>query len=113
VWTIVRLCAEAIVRNEADVIDAFVRHNLTLVVIRGADQLTSKVAVGWLAHLVAKRENPALSSDPADGPRDPVLAPIALRYTHLARGAHSQWAQVRRAAGAQLKGDAAAGHELD
>ena len=29
--------------------------------IRGADQLTAKIAVGWLAHLAAKRDNPALS----------------------------------------------------
>jgi len=29
--------------------------------IRSADQLTAKIAVGWLAHLVAKRVDPALS----------------------------------------------------
>lgn len=29
--------------------------------IRSAEQLTSKVAIGWLAHLAAKRGNPALS----------------------------------------------------
>ena len=91
--------------------------------IRSADQLTSKVAVGWLAHLAAKRANPALSfhwgeayavleagkrfavddlnamaanysipraewepADPATWFDDPFLAPIALRYAHLAHG---------------------------
>jgi hypothetical protein len=29
--------------------------------VRSADQLTGKIAVGWLAHLVAKRVDPALS----------------------------------------------------
>lgn len=91
--------------------------------IRSADQLTRKVAIGWLAHLAAKRDNPALSfhwgeayaeleagkhfsvddlnamatnysipraeweaADPSTWIDDPFLAPITLRYTHLARG---------------------------
>ena len=96
---------------------------LAHVPIRNADQLTSKVVIGWLAHLAAKRENPALSfhwgeayaeleagkhftvdelnamaanysvpraewaaTDRATWIDDPFLAPITLRYTHLARG---------------------------
>jgi hypothetical protein len=90
--------------------------------IRSADQLTRKIAIGWLAHLAAKRGNPDLvfhwreayaelaagkrfSSDdlvalaanysvpkaewaapePATWLDDRFLAPITLRYVHLAQ----------------------------